>query len=96
MIKIAKISYKRNGDSILENALAEKIQDRFKKNEVTKDIRCTNITYMDPLGLLVVDVRSFGELTAIMIASKIAKALDIANEVMRETGYKYVVKIEKQ
>jgi hypothetical protein len=47
-------------------------------------------------SLLGIYVEDFGNLTAVMVASKIAKILDIANSVMRDLEISYVVKIEKQ
>ena len=48
------------------------------------------------IWLLGIYAEDFGNLTAVMIASKIAKILDIANSAMRDLEISYVVKIEKQ
>ena len=63
---------------------------------LTKDVICTVEEAEGWFSLLGIYVENFGNLTAVMIASKIAKILDIANSVMRDLEISYVVKIEKQ
>ena len=94
MIKIAKVSFRSKDAS--EKMLAAVIENKFKKDELTKDVICTVEEAEGWFSLLGIYVEDFGNLTAVMVASKIAKILDIANSVMRDLEISYVVKIEKQ
>ena len=94
MIKIAKVSFRSKDAS--EKMLATVIRNKFKEDDLTKDVICTVEEAEGWFSLLGIYVEDFGNLTAIMIASKIAKILDIANSAMRDLEISYVVKIEKQ
>lgn len=94
MIKIAKVSFRSKDAS--EKMLATAIENKFKKDELTKDVICAVEEAEGWFSLLGIYVEDFGNLTAVMIASKIAKILDTANSVMRDLEISYVVKIEKQ
>ena len=94
MIKIAKVSF-RSKDAP-EKMLTTVIENKFKEDELTKDAICTVEEAEGWSSLLGIYIEDFGNLTAVMIASKIAKILDIANSVMRDLEVSYVVKIEKQ
>ena len=94
MIKIAKVSF-RSKDAP-EKMLATVIENKFKEDELTKDVICIVEEAEGWFSLLGIYVEDFGNLTAVMVASKIAKILDIANSVMRDLEISYVVKIEKQ
>ena len=94
MIKIARVSF-RSKDAP-EKMLATVIRNKFKEDDLTKDVICTVEEAEGWFSLLGIYVEDFGNLTAVMIASKIAKILDIANSAMRDLEISYVVKIEKQ
>ena len=94
MIKIAKVSFR--SEDAPEKMLATVIENKFKEDELTKDAICTVEEAEGWFSLLGIYVEDFGNLTAVMIASKIAKILDIANSAMRDLEISYVVKIEKQ
>ena len=94
MIKIAKVSFRSKDAS--EKMLAAVIENKFKEDDLTKDVICTVEEAEGWFSLLGIYVEDFGNLTAVMIASKIAKILDIANSAMRDFEISYVVKIEKQ
>ena len=94
MIKIARVSFRSKDAS--EKMLATVIENKFKRDELTKDVICTVEEAEGWFSLLGMYIEDFGNLTAVMIASKIAKILDTANSVMRDLEISYVVKIEKQ
>ena len=94
MIKIARVSFRSKDAS--EKMLAAVIENKFKKDELTKDVICTVEEAEGWFSLLGIYVEDFGNLTAVMIASKRAKILDIANSAMRDLEISYVIKIEKQ
>ena len=94
MIKIARVSFRSKDAS--EKMLATVIRNKFKEDGLTKDVICTVEEAEGWFSLLGIYVEDFGNLTAVMIASKIAKILDITNSAMRDLEISYVVKIEKQ
>ena len=61
------------------------------KDDLTKDAICTVEEAEGWSSLLGIYIEDFGNLTAVMIASKIAKILDIANSVMRDLEVSYIV-----
>ena len=94
MIKIARVSFRSKDAS--EKMLATVIRNKFKEDGLTKDVICTVEEAEGWFSLLGIYVEDFGNLTAVMIASKIAKILDTTNSAMRDLEISYVVKIEKQ